>query len=85
MNVMLSARGFLIQSCPPKAIPKDRLRSLISISRSGFAFSKKSGLKARRSTLKLPEFDLDKAQLEQVRKLLMPSFAKKIARQEAKR
>ena len=81
MDVMLSARGFLIRSFPSKNVPKDRLRSLASISRSGFAFSKRSGLRARRSTLKLPEFELDKAELEQVRRLLMLSFEGKIARQ----
>lgn len=85
MNVMLSARGLQVRSCPTKNVPKDRLRSLISISRSGFAYGKKRGLKARRSTLKLPEFDLDKTQLEQVRKLLMPSFGKKLVRQLVER
>lgn len=80
MNVMLSARGLFVRSCLPKNMPKDRLRSLISISRSGFAYSKKGGLKSRRSTLKLPEFDLDNSQLEQVR-LLMRSFGKKLVRE----
>lgn len=85
MNVMLSARGLMVRSRPPKGVPKDRLRSLASISRSGFAFSKKGGLMARRSTLKLPEFGLDKAELEQVRKLLMPSFGKRVARKSVER
>jgi len=81
MNVMLSARGLLVRSRPPKDMPKDRLRSMISISRSGFAYGEKRGLRARRLTLKLPEFDLDESQLKQVRELLMPSFGKKVVRQ----
>jgi len=85
MDVMLSARGLQIRSCPPKNVPKDRLRSLISISRSGFAFGRKRGLSARRSALKLPEFNLDKAQLDEVRRLLMPSFEKRLVRQLVER
>jgi len=81
MNIMLSARGLLVRSRPPKDMPKDRLRSLISISRSGFAYGRKRGSRARRSTLNLPEFGLDKAQLDGVRKILVPSFGKKLARQ----
>ncbi|MGQ9514376.1 MAG: 4Fe-4S dicluster domain-containing protein [Thermoproteota archaeon] len=84
MNVMLSARGLQIRSSM-KDVPKERLRSLISIYRSGFAFKKKRGLRAQRSALKLPDFDLDEIQLEQVRASMMPLLDKKLMHQMSKR
>jgi heterodisulfide reductase subunit C len=77
MNVMLSARGLQIRNYM-KDVPNERQRSLILISRTGFAFKKKKGLEAQRSKLKLPDLSLDKMQLEQVRDCLMPLFNKQV-------
>ncbi len=74
MNVMLSARGLMVQNS--EGVPEERMKSLVSLLESGFAFRKRKGLKLKRSSLGLPEFSLDGKQLEEVRALVKPMVKK---------
>ncbi|MBO3802926.1 MAG: 4Fe-4S dicluster domain-containing protein, partial [Candidatus Brockarchaeota archaeon] len=56
MNVMLSARGLMVQGS--KGVPKERIRSLYSIFESGFAYPRRKGLELKRSSLGLPDLSL---------------------------